>query len=288
MLTRCPHCQTCFRVTAEQLKIRQGSVRCGACHAVFDGIGGLCDDAPPARLAEVPPPPQATTESGLPAMPTSIPPPATPAEIVPEPLPEPLPEPTSDSPPEPIPGRPPEPLPNTKVVPGVEEESFPEEWTAPPPPRRWPWVLASLLLVLLGAAQLTYLFRVELAVLAPELRPTLLAACEMAGCTLPHPRRPELTSIESSDLIPVGTNRLRLVATLKNRAPFAQEIPHLELTLTDTRDAVIVRRVLSPADWLPEGQDATAFPARGELAVDLSLTTPALPAVGYRLYLFYP
>lgn len=284
MLTRCPHCQTCFRVTAEQLKIRLGSVRCGACHAVFDGIGGLCDNAPPARLAEVPSPPQAPTETGFPATPASIPSPATPAEIVPEPLPEP----TPDSPLEPIPERPPEPLPETKAAPDVEEGSFPEEWTTPPPPRRWPWVLGSLLLVLLGAAQLTYLFRVELAALAPELRPALLAACEMAGCTLPHPRRPELTSIESSDLIPVGANRLRLVATLKNRAPFAQEIPHLELTLTDTRDEVIVRRVLSPADWLPEGQDATAFPARGELAVDLPLAAPALPAVGYRLYLFYP
>lgn len=284
MLTRCPHCQTCFRVTAEQLKIRLGSVRCGACHAVFDGIGGLCDDAPTVRQAAASLSPDTSTETGLPA----TPPPATPAEIVSEPLPEPLFEPPPESPPEPLSETPSEPLPETSATPGVEEGSFPEEWTAPPPPRRWPWVLGSLLLVLLGAAQLTYLFRVELAALAPELRPALLAACEMAGCTLPHPRRPELTSIESSDLIPVGADRLRLVATLKNRAPFAQEIPHLELTLTDTRDEVIVRRVLSPVDWLPGGQDTTAFPAHGELAVDLPLAAPAPPAAGYRLYLFYP
>ncbi len=38
MLTRCPHCRTAFRVTPEQLKMRQGRVRCGACHTVFDAL----------------------------------------------------------------------------------------------------------------------------------------------------------------------------------------------------------------------------------------------------------
>lgn len=280
MLTRCPHCQTCFRVTAEQLRMRQGSVRCGACRAVFDALGSLCDDAPRARVVEVSLPPHALTSPEPPATPASVLPPAAPAETIPEAPPK--------APPRPLPEAPPEALHEAKAAPGTEAAPFPEEWTTPPPPRRWPWVLGSLLLVLLGAAQLAYLFRVELAARAPELRPALLAACEMVGCTLPHPRRPELTSIESSDLIPFGAERLRLIATLKNRAPFAQEIPHLELTLTDTRDAVIVRRVLTPADWLPEGQDATAFPAHGEIAVDLPLAAPAVPAVGYRLYLFYP
>ncbi|MDQ2917500.1 MAG: zinc-ribbon domain-containing protein, partial [Pseudomonadota bacterium] len=34
--TRCPGCGTVFRVTAEQLKLREGQVRCGHCRAVFD------------------------------------------------------------------------------------------------------------------------------------------------------------------------------------------------------------------------------------------------------------
>ena len=36
--TRCPACATVFRVTAEQLTMREGQVRCGQCKAVFDGI----------------------------------------------------------------------------------------------------------------------------------------------------------------------------------------------------------------------------------------------------------
>ncbi|MEO8537670.1 MAG: MJ0042-type zinc finger domain-containing protein, partial [Betaproteobacteria bacterium] len=34
--TRCPGCATVFRVTAEQLALREGQVRCGQCRAVFD------------------------------------------------------------------------------------------------------------------------------------------------------------------------------------------------------------------------------------------------------------
>jgi len=82
---------------------------------------------------------------------------------------------------------------------------------------------------------------------------------------------------------------LLLTALLRNRAPFEQDYPHLELTLTDTQDEALVRKVLTPADYLPAGQDAAqGFPARGEVAVKLALVSDNVPAVGYRLYLFYP
>lgn len=48
-VTQCPHCQTRFRVSREQLAIANGSVRCGACMQVFDAAGLLADqlkDAP--------------------------------------------------------------------------------------------------------------------------------------------------------------------------------------------------------------------------------------------------
>ncbi|MFL6707825.1 MAG: zinc-ribbon domain-containing protein, partial [Massilia sp.] len=37
LATICPHCHTTFRVASDQLKLRGGIVRCGACHEVFDG-----------------------------------------------------------------------------------------------------------------------------------------------------------------------------------------------------------------------------------------------------------
>ncbi len=171
-------------------------------------------------------------------------------------------------------------------------EPAPEDWepvpAAPAMPKRWPWVIGILALLIVGAGQLAYIFRTELAVVTPELRPALTAGCELIGCTLPRPLKPELVGIETSDLAPEG-NGLLLTATLKNRAPFAQDFPHLELTLTDTQDEALARKVLTPADYLPAGQDpATGFAARGEVAVRLALAADQVPAVGYRLYLFYP
>lgn len=297
MLTRCPHCATAFRVTSEQLKARQGRVRCGACQGVFDALDSLADEVPPV-VAGVP-----ELEPELKPEPEPLPEPEP--EPVSEPATEPEPESEPELEPEPEPepeeeSRPPQdgdsdsvetPAPAAPAKP-ADEPDLPEEWVTPPSPapaRRWPWAIGVLLLLALGAGQLLYYFRVELAVMVPELRPTLVAACELAGCTVPHPRKPELAGIESSDLAPAGDERLLLTATLRNRAPFAQEYPYLELTLTDTHDAPLLRKVLAPTDWLPAGQNAAAgFAARGEVAVKLLLEAPGVPAAGYRLYLFYP
>jgi predicted Zn finger-like uncharacterized protein len=49
LATQCPHCHTTFRVAADQLKLRGGIVRCGACQSIFDGNAHLIDlDAPAA------------------------------------------------------------------------------------------------------------------------------------------------------------------------------------------------------------------------------------------------
>ncbi|MBC3934708.1 DUF3426 domain-containing protein [Undibacterium rugosum] len=41
LATRCPHCQTTFRVANDQLKLHAGLVRCGACHQAFNGVEHL-------------------------------------------------------------------------------------------------------------------------------------------------------------------------------------------------------------------------------------------------------
>src|SRR3569623_146946 len=41
LATRCPYCSTTFRVANDQLKLRAGVVRCGACKQVFNGVEHL-------------------------------------------------------------------------------------------------------------------------------------------------------------------------------------------------------------------------------------------------------
>jgi predicted Zn finger-like uncharacterized protein len=53
LATKCPHCNTVFKVAADQLKLRGGIVRCGACKEVFDGNAALLHNAAPPTAAPV-------------------------------------------------------------------------------------------------------------------------------------------------------------------------------------------------------------------------------------------
>ena len=147
-----------------------------------------------------------------------------------------------------------------------------------------------LLLSLLAAAQLAYLFRTELVIAQPALKPLFEQICARLGCTLPAPRRADLISIESSELNPDSERAplLRLNALLRNGATHAQDWPHLELSLTDTSDRPIVRRVLAPADYLPADRQGSEFAAASEQAVSVLVDPTDTNAGGYRLYVFYP
>ncbi len=155
----------------------------------------------------------------------------------------------------------------------------------------WPWALAAVPLFLLLLFQALLQFRNELVVLFPDVKPALQETCALFGCELSLPRKVDLLSIESSDLHPdpASKSRLLLSATLKNRALFTQTYPHLELTLTDTADKPLLRKVIRPDDYIPKGAVVSSgFAADGEIAVNLALELAGISAAGYRLYLFYP
>lgn len=46
LVTKCPHCQTTFRVTEDQLKLYEGAVRCGVCQQIFNGTDHLQTEPP--------------------------------------------------------------------------------------------------------------------------------------------------------------------------------------------------------------------------------------------------
>lgn len=152
------------------------------------------------------------------------------------------------------------------------------------------WTTGCTLLALAAVAQLIYVFRTELAVAQPALKPVLERACERLGCSVPAPRRADLISIESSELNPDRERAplLRLNALLRNGAAFPQTWPHLELTLTDTADRPVLRRVIAPEDYLPAADRPETFTGNSEHAVSLLVDPGATSAGGYRLYVFHP
>lgn len=272
MLTRCPGCSTAFRVTPEQLKARAGKVRCGHCSAVFNALEML-EDAPPAVEA---------VEAASP------PPGAAPPASVETPQPELF---VENSPPATIESAPGEEAANNESVDILLEGIGSNAETPPSRGRLLAWSLAVLVVLGIFVVQAAYVFRAELAQAEPDLRPLLLDMCSVLDCDIPLPRKPDLVGIEASDLHPDPQQKplLVLAATLKNRAPFAQDYPHLELTLTDVRDQPVLRKVLSPVEYLAQGTNAReGFAANGDLTVSLWLDTGEVVASGYRLYLFYP
>ena len=160
--------------------------------------------------------------------------------------------------------------------------------------RTWLWVIAALAAAAALAAQTAYRYRAELAVLAPAARAPLDAACRLLRCELALPRRPELMSIESSDLQADARREGLIVlnAVLRNRSRFPQDYPALELTLTDEGDRPLLRRVLVPRDYLEPARAAQlvaqGIPPGGEASLRVFLDSSRTRATGYRLYLFYP
>ena len=179
---------------------------------------------------------------------------------------------------------------------GEPDDGFVPAFMAEEEPRRhlWLWALAALLALTGLATQVVYRYRAELAAQVPGVRPSLEAACRALRCQVSLPRRPELMSIESSDL--QADNRregiIILNAVLRNRARFAQDYPALELTLTDEGDRPLLRRVLAPRDYLDPLRAplalAEGIAPGGEASLRVYLDSSRSRATGYRLYLFYP
>jgi predicted Zn finger-like uncharacterized protein len=266
--TRCPACTTVFRITPEQLAARGGQVRCGHCKTVFDANLHKVSFAPPAREGD----PPAPVESADVTLPASEEPIADTATRVPDTLTSALP------------------------IPAVPEIWHEDPHSEVRQPRRRPTVVkgcAIALLLLLLAGQVVYHFRDALASGWPAARPLLSKLCVVAGCTI-RPLRDTAMSflaIEASDLQtdPAHGGVLVLTATLRNRAPWALAYPDLELTLSDARDNIVVRRALSPEDYAATGTDLSrGIAANAEVMVKVFIDARATTQAGYRLYMFYP
>ena len=86
LTTRCPQCGTSFKVVPDQLRVRNGLVRCGACSTVFDGRACLVS-APGAPVATAVPAtaPLPSSAAAIAAPVLAAPEPHPPAAPIPEP-----------------------------------------------------------------------------------------------------------------------------------------------------------------------------------------------------------
>jgi predicted Zn finger-like uncharacterized protein len=304
MVTRCPGCDTVFRVTPEQLQAHNGTVRCGRCLTIFDGFQTLTTEPNPAPSeAAVPqntgfeaaPPIPAPSEPAVPEVPA--------AEAAPAPLPASA---APDFQLEPVSATelaaaaaPPSDRGKTEIAEDpkdfgpapeqltLEDHLYLEESREAAVRRQRLWGAAAALFALVLVAQALYLYRGEIAAYYPGARPYLARLCDTLRCTVFLPQRPRVIAIEASDLQandPAHPGVIHLTATIRNHAAHDVGFPALDLVLTNTRDHTLARRIFLPREYLEPGRDAAAgIPANAEMTINLDLDTGDLNPAGFRL-----
>lgn len=287
-IVACPGCGTQFRVTEAHLAPASGLVRCGACLAVFraeeeriatertergrakdDGdrnrlhatrhrpvLAREVDEAGPARLRED----LQAKESTLAQLPDD----------------------------------------DARAPPRLEEITLPaesgrleaalaEQRRAHARRRRvGPPLAASVVLVLLAAAQLVWLRFDELAE-DPTTRPLLADACELLGCALPVRRDAE--AIRSQRLVvrshPERDDGLRVDAVIVNRAAWPQAFPEVELRFSDIDGRLVAARRFTPREYLAgELAGRREMPVAAPVQISLELLDPGPDAVNYEMRLY--
>lgn len=267
-ITQCPECGTRFKASQTQLEAHQGMVRCGHCQATFNAMQHLYDDQPSPQLSLL-----IETEKSEQTFVEAEPDDNKVVETIADttaPLSSPLTLTQQYS--------------ILKADDEVSNQTIQKKL-------RWLWAIGAFLLTMILLAQASYFLRVELAARLPGLKPALTTYCIWLKCSIPLPKKADLISIESSDLeaSPAQANVIALNAILRNRAPYAQAYPNLELTLTDTTDMALARRIFQPAEYLKPGEDESHGLSPGrEISIKLHLDTTDLKPTGYRLFLFYP
>lgn len=345
LATRCPNCHALFRVAADQLKLRGGLVRCGACGHVFDATGTLSyiDDATlsaPARSAApavgaviaairraettaseslsahgVALPPAAPTavqtdtdlpspaERSVPEVAAAVPADASARHLLPAAGPPGVPEESGDG----------------AAASRIEEEHAGAEESAesafadPAPPVAEPatpeflrqadaetkrrrsvlFGIGAFLLAIVLLAQLAAAFRAEILVKLPQARPALAGLCKVFRCTVGWPARGELLAVVGSELQALpDTGAFELTAVVRNRGNTTLALPAIELTLSDTLNRTVARKVFAPSDYLagevdPQARLLAGLEPGADLTVRIAFEARGVNAAGFVVYPFY-
>jgi len=361
LVTRCPKCQSGFEVTADQLRLHDGLVRCGQCSYVFDGYANLQASLPTltrkvqepssAGVAAAAGPHVQQTGSAAGYRPGGGGPEsqhtAARSDVVqqPEARPEPdlEPDPEPESAPEPRPfafrrqqedeletlatrfrepaiklplqddGRRHEDDDDDVEVPirvigetrfrgddpsatGRREPEFMETADESSLGSRLFWGALSVVLLLVMLLQLTLYFRNDIATVMPSSMPVLQTLCKPFDCEVHFVRRIDRIIIIGSSLQQVepaqgqGSVRgvpYRLRLTLQNRNDHPQHWPSLLLTLNDASGTAVVRKVLSPSEYLPASLADKPFAARQEVAIELDLVVQGHDVSGFEVRRFF-
>ena len=248
MFFPCPYCQFLVNHHPQLRPLPHACPRCGR-PLIEDGVS-LVDlessvpDAPDAEAASVAP--AAPAASGSLATLLIDPPVAAPVSIEADPTAEENEEAATVEPVEAPPASEPEPAPAAATT-----ASTGPAFAVPTAAGRgrWRWALIALLALLLGL-QILLADRARLAA-DPGWRPVVENLCGALGCTLPAWHEPTAFLMLDRQIRPADTpGVLRVDATFRNDARWAQDWPALQLALSDADGRVLGSAAFTPEQYL--------------------------------------
>lgn len=262
MKTRCPDCGAPYHIEPELLLGSDGRARCYRCGAVFDvALRAKKAEATPkgtaapllvrADEAQDEPPP----DGAAPAPQDS----AEPAKELPFGVPENL-----------------EPLQVSREAALDVSDTLYEKRSRRGLVYGW---LAALLLLGLGL-QLAWQYRQQLLADYPFLAPV----CEHLPCFDPVTHEPDRFRVMQRAIRPAANQpgALTLDAAIRNDAHAAQALPDIQLSLVDIEGKVLIRRSLSPRDYLFPPPEPGTLVAPGEvITIVVDFKDPGSRATGF-------
>jgi predicted Zn finger-like uncharacterized protein len=322
LFTRCPECETTFRVTDETLKKANGQVRCGRCASVFNAYAELHDPSAKNFEPEAPKTRAPGEEPGAPPPPALAAPPATPEAATPAPskLVEPgsaaagigassladvvaethlaaADEPQGD-------------VDSAAVAPSDADLSATEVervltsnaglplpqsayvWTAAPASgerraqSRW-WSAAAAVALLALGAQGVHHFRSRIAS-HPTFGPWIAQAYAALGSKLAPSwdvhQYQIIDWVATAEPNARGVGSLKITARIQNRGPQRQPYPDVQLRLKDRYEDAVGSRMFTPAEYLPRDTPRGRLMSPGETArAELEVVDPGPDAYGFEL-----
>lgn len=260
MYAQCPDCLTVFSMDAETLAQARGHVVCGHCQTEFDALTSLSSQLPPEPFQQLP---EHTSSGRPPQVESAVYRPRQESAFAADPA----------------------------AAPAAEGEDFSHLVFSPRfarpahqnRMRRWPWVLACLVLLLLLCAQLAWAKRDAL-VADPTAGTLLRQACNRLGCRVPLVQDVQHLRLLARDVQahPSVPGALLISATVRNDADFDQPWPVVVVTLSDVNGKHVAMRRLRPSEYLGDGFALQrGLPSGTSTALVLEVEDPGNKAVAF-------
>lgn len=279
LITRCPDCQTSFRITVDMLHKADGRVRCGRCETVFSAFNSLADSRTDLKALGA----EDITLESAPQSKASIARDSTARALDIE----------ED------PGVAADAIVDTELISerevdhvlatGDDAEPTPP-WTQPARVSRArfrrAWLAAAVLACAVLIGQLAHHFRAEL-MSAPVVGRPLVALYASLGVPIQSTTDPSDYEIVNwaatarTDAQEQAT--LQISAGIHNRSAETRPLPLLFLKLTDRFDNAIGTRYFEPVEYLGSATGAAVLPPGTTATAHLELVDPGPQAYGFEV-----